>query len=69
MRPQSCNFFLQIGLTESMASGAEKNREIIPLTCRNCWQVALEIRGLWPENELEKSLQMENNVCFDFESG
>ena len=69
MRPQSCNFFLQIGLTESMVSGAEKNREIIPLARKNSWKVALDIRGLWPENEWEKSLQMENIVCFDFESG
>ena len=56
MRPQSWIFFLQIGLTESMLSGAEKNREIIPLTWRNSWKVA--IRGLWSENELEKLLQM-----------
>ena len=51
MRPQSWIFFLQIGLTESMASGAEKNREIIPSTWKNSWKVALEIRGFWPENE------------------
>ena len=51
MRPQSWNFFLQIGLTESMVSCAEKDREIIPLTWRNCWKVALKIRGFWPENE------------------
>ena len=53
MRPQSWIFFLQIGLTESMASGAEKNREIIPLTWRNSWKVGLKIRGFWPENEGE----------------
>ena len=35
MRPKSWNFFLQIGLTGSMVSGAEKNREIIPLTWKN----------------------------------
>ena len=51
MRPQSWNFFLQIGHTESMVSRAEKDREIIPLTWRNCWKVALKIRGFWPENE------------------
>ena len=32
MRPQSWIFFLQIGLTESMLSGVEKEREIILLT-------------------------------------
>ena len=51
MRPQSWIFFLQIGLMESMVSGAEEDREIIPLTWRNCWKVALKIRGFWPENE------------------
>ena len=45
------DFFLQKGLTESMLSGAEKNREIIPLTWKNSWKVAPEIRGFWPENE------------------
>ena len=45
------DFFLQIGLTESMLSGAEKNGEIIPLTWKNSWKVALEIRGFWPRNE------------------
>ena len=39
------DFFLQIGFTESMVSGAEKDREIIPLTWTNCWKVAPEIRG------------------------
>ena len=53
MRPQSWIFFLQIGLTESMTSGAEKNREIIPLTWKNSWKVAPEIRGFWPEIEGE----------------
>ena len=53
MRPQSWIFFLQIGLTESMASGAEKNGEILPLTWKNSWKVALKIRGFWPENEGE----------------
>ena len=43
MRPQSWIFFLQIGLTESMASGAEKNREI-PQTWKNSWKVAPKIR-------------------------
>ena len=42
---------LQKGLTESMLSGAEKEREIILLTWKNSWKVALEIRGFWPENE------------------
>ena len=41
------DFFLQIGHTESMLSGAEKDREIIPLTWRNCWKVALKIREIW----------------------
>ena len=47
------NFFLRIRLTGSMVSGAEKNQEIIPLTWKNSWKVALKIRGLWPENEGE----------------
>ena len=45
------DFFLQIGLTESMLSGAEKQWEIILLTWENSWKVTLEIRGFWPENE------------------
>ena len=103
-----------------MVSWAKKDREIIPLTWKNCRKVALKIRGFWPENEgkneatvldffladwppgihcflgqegpkndaldlekllengprnsggwtrMEKSLQMEIIVCFDFESG
>ena len=53
MRPESWIFFLQRGLTESMASGAEKDREILPLTWRNYWKLALKIRGFGPENEGE----------------
>ena len=49
MRPQSWKFFLQIGHTESMVSGAEKDPKIMPLT----WKVAPEIRRFWPENEGE----------------
>ena len=51
MRPQSWNIFLQIGHIESMVSGAEKNRKMMPLTWIFFWKVAPEIRGLWPENE------------------
>ena len=38
---------------ESMASGAENNGEILPLTWKNSWKVGLKIRGFWPENEGE----------------
>ena len=44
-------FFLQIGHTYSMVSGAEKDREMMPLTWKKSWKVAPEIRGVWPENE------------------
>ena len=44
-------FFLQIGHTESMVSGAEKDRKMMPLTWKKSWKVASEIRGFWPENE------------------
>ena len=36
-----------------MVSGAEKNREIIPLTWKNSWKAAPELRGFWLENEGE----------------
>ena len=54
MRPQSWIVFLQIGLTESMLLGAEKEREIILLTWKNSGKVALKIKGFWPENEGKK---------------
>ena len=34
-----------------MVSCAKKDPEIIPLTWKNCWKVAVEIREFWPENE------------------
>ena len=40
----SLGFFLQIGLKESMLSGAEKQREIILLTFKNSRKVALDIK-------------------------
>ena len=40
----SLGFFLQIGLKESMLSGAEKQREIILLTFKNSQKVALDIK-------------------------
>ena len=53
MRPQSWNFFLQIGHTESMVSGAQKDRKMMPLTWKKSWKVAPKIRGFWPENDGE----------------
>ena len=46
-------FFLQIGHTESMVSGAEKDRKMMPLTWKKSWKVASEIRGFWLENDGE----------------
>ena len=51
MRPQSWNFFLQRGHTESMVPGADKNWKMMPLTWKKSWKVAPEIRVFWPENE------------------
>ena len=39
------DFFLQIGLMESMLSGTEKQRASILLTWKNSGKVALKIRG------------------------
>ena len=40
-------FFLQIGHTESMVSGEEKDRKMMLLTWKKSWKVAPEIRGFW----------------------
>ena len=45
--------FLQIGHTESMVPGAEKDRKMMPLTWKKSWKVVPEIRWFWPENEGE----------------
>ena len=47
------DFFLQIGLTESMVSCAEMGRKIIPSTWNKCGKVTPEIRTSWQQNEGE----------------
>ena len=56
-------FFLKIGLTGSMVFGAEKNREIIPLTWENSWKVALKIWGFWPRNEGKNEARFLDFFC------